>query len=439
MTPPQVLLLHSSQMSPVSIQKLLAERQFLVHLSRNWKEAERVCKVVPEGQLKYVFVDITLCADDAHDVKLRVLPTLPDQTLFIYFHPRFPQALATLLHSEPLDAPTQAVEMETSVSVVVGESSKFCEVRNLVDRYAPYDITVLITGETGTGKEVMARYIHERSARSQGPFVACNMTAIPETLVESELFGYVKGAFTGADKNKKGLIEAAEGGTLFLDEIGDLSLAIQLKLLRFLESREFYRVGESSAKKANVRVVAATNSEIEKAIQDRRFREDLYYRLNNARLILPPLRERGEDLLLLVSHFIAQACRQTQKPLKKISQSVQTLLMDYSWPGNIRELRNVVESAVLVSDGEYITLSDLSMHLQHYATSHREEISVKVLSKLGEAEQAVIKAALAEASGDKTLAAKRLGISLRTLYRKLEKMPEFREVRNVSAAALGSS
>jgi transcriptional regulator with PAS, ATPase and Fis domain len=348
------------------------------------------------------------------------------------------QPLWDLLHPGVLETKASATDAESAAATLVGESSKFREVCSLADRYAPHEITVLITGETGSGKEVMANYIHARSARSNGPFVACNMAAIPETLVESELFGYVKGAFTGAEKNKKGLIEAAEGGTLFLDEIGDLSLSTQLKLLRFLESREFYRVGESSPKKANVRVVAATNKEMEQAIRDHSFREDLYYRLNNARIILPPLRERQDDILLLVDHFNVLACRQMQKPLKKISQSAQTLLLEYSWPGNIRELRSVIESAMLVSDGEYITLSDLPMHLQHYATNHREEISAKVLSKLDMAEQEVIRAALEEAKGDKTVAAKRLGISLRTLYRKLEKLPEIKDLKSLSSPALGS-
>jgi transcriptional regulator with PAS, ATPase and Fis domain len=295
---------------------------------------------------------------------------------------------------------------------------------------------VLITGETGTGKEVMARYIHGQSARRQGPLIACNMTAIPETLVESELFGYVKGAFTGADKNKKGFIEAAEGGTLFLDEIGDLPLTIQLKLLRFLESREFYRVGESTAKTADVRIVAATNNNMEQAIQEHRFREDLYYRLNSARVILPALRERRDDILPLVEYFMAQSCRRIQRPLKTLSQSVQTLLTEYSWPGNIRELRNVVESATLVADGEYLTVSDLPMHLQQYATGHREEISVKVTGRIDEAEREVIRIALREAKGDKAEAAKRLGISLRTLYRKLEKFADYKELKNVAPSAV---
>ena len=234
----------------------------------------------------------------------------------------------------------------------------------------------------------------------------------------------------GAERNKKGLIETAEGGSLFLDEIGDLPLAIQLKLLRFLESREFYRVGESIPKTADVRIIAATNKQMERAIQEQRFREDLYYRLNSARVILPPLRERREDVLPLVEHFTLQCCERMQKSPKKVSQSAQTLLADYSWPGNVRELRNVVESAVLVSDNEHITISDLPMHLQQYATGHREELSAKVVGRIDEAEREVIRAALQEAGGDKASAAKRLGISVRTLYRKLEKFADFKDLKD---------
>ena len=291
----------------------------------------------------------------------------------------------------------------------------------MASRYASHDITVLITGETGTGKEIMARHIHNQSSRRDKPFVPCNMTAIPETLVESELFGYVKGAFTGADKNKRGLIEAAEEGSLFLDEIGDLPPTIQLKLLRFLESREFYKVGESTPKIADVRIIAATNKDLDKAILEDGFRKDLYYRLNSARIILPPLRERKEDIILLVANFVYQTCRQTQKAIKKISSSVKVLLLDYPWPGNIRELKNVIESAVMVSDDEYLTLSDLPMHLQQYATNHRDEIGAKAIRNITEAEREIIEQALKESNGNKAKAAELLGISTRTLYRKIVK------------------
>jgi transcriptional regulator with PAS, ATPase and Fis domain len=428
----QVLLLHSPGNSPVAIQKLLEERNFLIHISRTWEEAERVCAHVPKEQLQYVFLDQTLCGSGNWEHFVQRMHTFASEAVLVHFHPRYPHRLAYLLNPQITGGAAAARGDDRQMTAMIGESARFRDVVSLVHRYAPYDITVLITGETGTGKEVMARYIHGHSNRHDGPLVACNMTAIPESLIESELFGYVKGAFTGAERNKRGLIEAAEGGTLFLDEIGDLPLAIQLKLLRFLESREFYRVGESIPKTADVRIIAATNKQMEKAIQEQRFREDLYYRLNSARVILPPLRERQEDILPLVEYMTEQCCQQMQKAPKKLSQSAQTLLQDYSWPGNVRELRNVVESAVLVSDGEYITIGDLPMHLQQYATGHREELSAKVVGRIDEAEREVIHAALRETNGDKASAAKRLGISVRTLYRKLEKFTDFKDEKRPS-------
>jgi transcriptional regulator with PAS, ATPase and Fis domain len=304
---------------------------------------------------------------------------------------------------------------------MIGETPYFHECLNLANRYAMHDITVLITGETGTGKEVMAQYIHSQGLRTNKPFVGCNMTAIPETLVESELFGYVRGAFTGADRNKKGLIEAAEGGTLFLDEIGDLAPAIQLKLLRFLETREFYKVGESSPRTSDVRIIAATNKDLDDAINNNGFRKDLYFRLNSARVILPPLRKRKEDIILLIANIVYRAGQQFQKPLKKISTSAKELLLDYPWPGNIRELKSVIESAVMVSDGDYITISDLPMNLQHYATGHREEIGTKAIRNIEEAEKRLIEDALRQTNGNKVKAAEVLGISTRTIYRKIDK------------------
>lgn len=289
----------------------------------------------------------------------------------------------------------------------------------LADRYACHDITVLITGETGTGKDVISRYIHAHSLRRDEIFVACNITAIPETLVESELFGYRKGAFTGADNNKRGLIEAAEKGTLFLDEIGDLSPSIQVKLLRFLESHEFYKVGDSCPKTANVRIIVSTNSDLDEGING--FRKDLYYRVNSARIMLPPLRERGDDITLLAENFIKEVCCQLQIPLKNISSSVKAILLSYPWPGNIRELKNTIESSVMVSDGEYLAMADLPMQLQQYATRNREEISPRAMQKFEEAEWNVIKEAIKEANGNKSKAAKLLNVSIRTLYRKLEK------------------
>jgi transcriptional regulator with PAS, ATPase and Fis domain len=339
----------------------------------------------------------------------------------ICYDPNHPQALYGLFgHVNPTNGDNSDPHA-INAPTMIGDTPQFHDVLNLANRYGMHDITMLITGETGTGKEVMAQYIHSRGPRADNPFVGCNMTAIPETLVESELFGYVKGAFTGADRNKKGFIEAAEGGTLFLDEIGDLAPTIQLKLLRFLETRQYYRVGESTPKTSDVRIIAATNKELEEAIQGNGFRKDLYFRLNSARIILPPLRERREDMILLIANFVYQACHQFQKPLKKLSSSAKALFLIYPWPGNIRELKSMIESAVMVSDGDYITISDLPMNLQHYATGRREEIGTKAIRNIEEGERSVIEEALRQTHGNKAKAAEALGISTRTLYRKLEK------------------
>jgi transcriptional regulator with PAS, ATPase and Fis domain len=415
------LLIQSLDAPPTPIIKQLEARDFSVHLSRTVDEAEGIFSAFPADQIKFVFADVVLCQGATWNRFLDRLRSFPSGIIVICYHPKHGRMLYNLLGHAADSAGDLKSTHSVKPPVMIGETPQFHEVLNLANRYAMHDITVLITGETGTGKEIMAHYIHTLGARADKPFVGCNMTAIPETLVESELFGYVKGAFTGADRNKKGFIEAAEGGTLFLDEIGDLAPAIQLKLLRFLETREFYKVGESTPKASDVRILAATNKELDEAIQNNGFRKDLYFRLNSARVILPPLRERREDIILLVANFVYQACNQFRKPLKKVSSAAKALFLDYPWPGNIRELRSVVESAVMVSDGDYITLSDLPMNLQNYATGHREEIGTKAIRNMEEGEKNLIEEALRQTNGNKAKAAEALGISTRTLYRKIEK------------------
>ena len=421
MVKPLALIIHPSDAPLTGISKLAEARDCSVHVSRSVEEAERVLAAFPVEQQKLIFADLTLCHGAGWNDFTERLREKSAHLALICYDPCHLQGLYGLFgqvnHVPRDNNDPHAIK----APAMIGDTPQFYEVLNLANRYAMHDITVLITGETGTGKEVMAQYIHTRGPRANKPFVGCNMTAIPETLVESELFGYVKGAFTGADRNKKGLIEAAEGGTLFLDEIGDLAPAIQLKLLRFLETRQYYRVGESSVKTSDVRIIAATNKELEEAIQGTGFRKDLYFRLNSARIILPALRERREDMILLIANFVYQSCGQFQKQLKKLTSSVKALFLDYFWPGNIRELKSVIESAVMVSDGDYITISDLPMNLQHYATGRREEIGTRAIRNIEEGERSVIEEALRQTHGNKAKAAEALGISTRTLYRKLEK------------------
>jgi transcriptional regulator with PAS, ATPase and Fis domain len=421
MPKPLALLVQPLDSSLVSLAKILEARDFSVHVSRNLKEAERVFSAFPLDQIKIIFVQITLCLGEDWERLMERVRGNPADLSLVCYHPEHTHNLYNLISHFTQSADESRTTATVNVPPMIGETPQFHEVLNLANRYAMHDITVLITGETGTGKEVMAQYIHSQGSRANKPFVGCNMTAIPETLVESELFGYVRGAFTGADRNKKGLIEAAEGGTLFLDEIGDLAPAIQLKLLRFLETREYYKVGESSPRTSDVRIIAATNKELEDAIQNNGFRKDLYFRLNSARVILPPLRERRQDIILMVANFVYQCCNQYQKRLKKLTSSAKALFLDYHWPGNIRELKSVIESAVMVSDGEYMTITDLPMNLQQYATGHRDEIGTRAIRNIEEGEKALIEDALRQTNGNKAKAAEALGISTRTLYRKIEK------------------
>ncbi len=421
MAKPLALIIQSSDAATASIAKVAEARDCSIHVSRSIEEARHILDAFPSDQLKYVFADLALCHGPGWQDLTDRLRRSPDRMALICFDPSHVQALYGLLGQSNKNPADNSEPHAIAAPQMIGDTPQFHEVLNLANRYAMHDITVLITGETGTGKEVMAQYLHAHGPRADKPFVGCNMTAIPETLVESELFGYVRGAFTGADRNKKGFVEAAEGGTLFLDEIGDLAPSVQLKLLRFLETRQYYRVGESSPKTSDVRIVAATNKELDEAIQGNGFRKDLYFRLNSARIILAPLRERRQDIILLVANFLYQACQQFHKPLKKLTSPAKALFLDYPWPGNIRELKSVIESSVMVSDGDYIAISALPMNRQPYATGHSEEIGSKAIRNIEEGERIVIEDALRQTNGNKAKAAEALGISTRTLYRKLDK------------------
>jgi len=242
---------------------------------------------------------------------------------------------------------------------IIGKSRAIREVIEVVNRVAITDANILLTGESGTGKEMIARIIHSKSPRSQGPFIPVDCAAIPENLLESELFGYEKGAFTGAHTMRKGLLESANGGTLFLDEIGEMTLALQAKLLRTLEDRVVRRLGSNRFIPVDIRIIAATNRDLKKAVQEGTFRNDLYYRLNVIHIHIPPLRERREDIPLLVLHFLKKFSNLHKKKVISISSEALSVLEDYPWPGNVRELQNVIERAVIMSDGERIELKDL--------------------------------------------------------------------------------
>ncbi len=296
---------------------------------------------------------------------------------------------------------------------IVGHSPALRHVLELARSVAASPTTVLLTGESGTGKEVIARAIHRWSPRAEGPFVAVNCAALPDALLESELFGHERGAFTGAVAQRRGRFELAHGGTLLLDEVGDMSPALQGKLLRVLETQEFERVGGSKAVRVDVRVIAAANVDLGAAAVARRFREDLYYRLSVFPIALAPLRQRPEDILPLAEHFLARLRRSLRKPVIGFTPEAQERLRAYAWPGNVRELENVVERAVILAHGDRIGLAELSL-LPVPAPAPEDGGELKAL------EHAAILQALADTGGNRRLAARRLGIGLRTLQYRLK-------------------
>jgi two-component system response regulator HydG len=306
---------------------------------------------------------------------------------------------------------------------IVGSSQALRRVIDVATQAAPSQATVLVLGESGTGKELLARYIHERSARARGPFVAVNCAAIPETILESELFGHEKGAFTGAIGKKDGRFAKAAGGTLFLDEIGELSPSVQVKLLRVLQEGEYEPLGGNTTK-ADVRIVAATNRDLVAEVAAGRFREDLYYRLYVIAITAPPLRARREDVPLLVDHFLGLYCAKNGRPRLHPTRGALERLMDYGWPGNVRELENVIERAVVLSRSDTLGEADLPDHIAAAAPRAPTELTFEVGTTLDEIELRVIRETLRHTKGDKSVAAQLLGISTRTIYRKLDGVPE---------------
>ncbi|MBI3989043.1 MAG: sigma-54-dependent Fis family transcriptional regulator [candidate division NC10 bacterium] len=304
---------------------------------------------------------------------------------------------------------------------IIGTSPAMQRVLELVEQVAGSSATILIQGESGTGKELIANAIHAFSPRHDRPFLKVNCAAIPETLLESELFGYEKGAFTGAFARKAGRFEMAHEGTMFLDEVGDLHPGTQAKLLRVLQEGEFERLGGTKTLKVDIRIIAATNTDLAQAVREKRFREDLYYRLNVITIPLPPLQERQEDIPLLTHHFLRISAAKNNKALEGFTPEVLDLLQTYPWPGNVRELENAIERAVVLSKGRLIEPKDLPETITGQGPSERERaITIPLGTPLEEVEQRLIEATLEQTKGDKTLAAKLLGIASRTIYRKLK-------------------
>ncbi len=303
---------------------------------------------------------------------------------------------------------------------MVGNSTPMVEVYKFVSRVAPTDVTVLLRGETGTGKELVARSIHQNSPRAQGRLVVVDCAALPPTLLESELFGVVRGAYTGADRDRPGLFEAAQGGTVFLDEIGEIEPGFQLRLLRFLQEKEVRPVGATTSRKVDVRIVAATNKDLGAQVAQGHFREDLWYRLSVAMLEVPPLRERRDDIPLLVNYFLDQFAREHDRSVR-LDPAALRLLSNYAWPGNVRQLRHVLERLVILTPGPVVDEAAARAALNSYGAPDTSA-PAKAAADLGSVEEQHIRKVLEATGGNKSRAAAILGIERKTLYRKLEKM-----------------
>ena len=313
----------------------------------------------------------------------------------------------------------EQLDTKYGLKQIIGASASMQEVFETIKQAAPSRATVLIQGESGTGKELVARAIHQLSPRVNGPFVPVHCAALSHNLLESELFGHEKGAFTGASERRRGRFELADGGTLFLDEIGEIDASIQVKILRVLEERRFERVGGQDTIDVDVRLLAATNRNLKQLVEEGKFREDLFYRLYVVALHLPPLRERAGDLPILAQHFIQHLAAENAKPIETITPDAMDLLGAYAWPGNIRELRNVIERMVVLSHGDRLTVRDIPAFIKEAVQPGRTVSPGGRAFSLDEAERQLVVKALKASGGNRTEAARQLGISRRTLHRKL--------------------
>lgn len=308
---------------------------------------------------------------------------------------------------------------------IIGRSDALKRMLGFIETVAPTEATVLVTGESGTGKELVARALHAASARAGKPLVTVNCAALAETLLESELFGHEKGAFTGADRRREGRFVQANGGTLFLDEIGEMPLQLQAKLLRALQQGEIQRVGSDTPITVDVRVIAATNRDLRQEVQEKRFREDLYFRLNVISIEVPPLRRRGEDIPLLAAYFLQRFAERNRKSIKGFSPQAMDSLLRYSWPGNVRELENAVERAVILCNGDLVTGAELPDNIAHAAPQEEGPAQQESLSLAGMAlelvERRAIEDTMRQTGDNKSEAARRLGITRATLHNKLRK------------------
>jgi PAS domain S-box-containing protein len=350
------------------------------------------------------------------DAQDRKVPVSVSTALFRDRQGRLKGGVETFRDLRQIEALKKQVEKSYTSGDIVSRNPRIREVLDLLPVVAESESTILIRGETGTGKELVARAVHNRSLRKKGPFVAVNCACFPETLVESELFGYERGAFTGADRAKPGRFARAENGTLFLDEVGNLPLPVQAKLLRVMQDRTYEPLGSTKTLKTNARVVAATNQDLAAMVDEATFRADLYYRINVIELELPPLRERPEDVLPLVRHFITQLASLHEKPVEGVTPEALRILMAHDYPGNIRELENIVEHGFVLTSGPLVGIEHLPGWLVETGKA------VIPAESLKECERRVIRSALERSGGNRVLTAEELGIHKSTLYRKMRRL-----------------
>ncbi len=444
-----ILVVDDEQETCDLLELSLGRHGFKVTTSTN---AQRALELVAEQDFDVVLTDLSMPEMSGLDLCERVLGTRPDMPVVVITgqgsletaigairvgaydfitKPVDPKLLflsvsRAIQHrrlSDEVKRLRQAVDGDLGDQRIVGQSAAMRRVYELINRVGESDASVLIHGETGTGKELIARAIHAKSRRKNGPFVAINCAAVPHSLLESELFGHARGAFTDAKAQRTGLFVQASGGTLFLDEIGELPIDVQPKLLRALQERKVRPVGANSEIPFDARIVAATNRNLEDEVYEKRFREDLYYRINVVKIDVPPLRERGGDVLHLAQHFLKQFAERNQKPTLELSTTAAEKLMAYNWPGNVRELENCMEHAVALARFDQITVEDLPEKIRAYR-AERFVVAANdptEIVTMDELERRYILRVLSLVGGNKSRAAQVLGFDRRTLYRKLER------------------
>jgi two-component system response regulator HydG len=448
--PIQALIVDNDQAHAEAVAASLERVGYVCTVATSGTEGARL---IGERSFDVVITDLKMNEVDGLEILARAKESQPDaEVILITGHGTIPSAVSAMRQGafnyllKPLDLKQlRAVAERAAESLklrranaelnrrlderfgfegVIGNSPQMHDIINRLQRIAPTDATVLIQGETGTGKELVAQAIHQNSPRKKRPFVALNCAALSENILESELFGHVRGAFTDASTDRVGKFEYAHGGTLFLDEVGDMPMATQIKLLRVLESSEITRVGSNEPIKVNVRILSATNRDLEEAIAAGGFRRDLYHRLKVVTITLPTLVERSQDIPLLIEHFVKQASKKHHKKIKSVTTAARRKLMAYDWPGNVRQLRNAVESMVVVDYDEVLDLDDLPSELSDAPEAPRDGAAPGLHSLVGqpisELERLFIQETLNATGGNREEAAKMLGIGERTLYRKIK-------------------